>query len=129
MFSSGIETKSAFRGCVRARRIDEAEDDLRLDQVHSRANPYTLMARRALCSCLRHTPSLRPPQVMDLLLRPAFISEDSTIGFAIDEMVSLRAGCLFTLDASGDVAGVFTVRPTHRAWVCWSVVGRWSYST
>lgn len=47
---------------------------------------------------------------MDLLLRPAFISEDSTIGFAIDEMVSLRAGCLFTLDASGDVAGVFTVR-------------------
>lgn len=52
MFSSGIETKSAFRGCVRARRIDEAEDDLRLDQVHSRANPSTLMARRALCSCL-----------------------------------------------------------------------------
>jgi len=46
---------------------------------------------------------------MDLLLRPAFISEDATIGFAIDEMVSLRAGCMFTLGANGDVAGIFTV--------------------
>jgi len=43
------------------------------------------------------------------LLRPAFISEDATIGFAIDEMVSLRAGCMFTLGANGDVAGIFTV--------------------
>lgn len=62
--------------------------------------------------------------LIDYLDRPAYISPDATLGFAIDELVSLRASCLLALDEDGKITGIITLRDVLRKIAGANKVGR-----
>ena len=58
----------------------------------------------------RDADAVKVLDLLDNLDRPCYVSPYATLGYAIDEMVSLRASCLLTCTEEGNVTGIVTVR-------------------